>query len=105
MGAYSQASTFTHTMSQQDYQRSHLQQVQGYQPSAALPYRDDIIKLNSNENPYPPSPKVIEVLKNIHPDYLRRYQDPEGTAFKERVAQLHGITPPGFALEMEPITC
>ncbi len=36
----------------------------------------DIIKLNTNENPYPPSPKVYEAIKNVEVEELRKYPDP-----------------------------
>jgi histidinol-phosphate aminotransferase len=62
--------------------------VPGFQPKAL-----DIVKLNTNENPYPPSPKVMEALAAIKPEQLRRYPDPLGTAFREAAAELHGVTP------------
>jgi histidinol-phosphate aminotransferase len=60
----------------------------GFQPKAL-----EIVKLNTNENPYPPSPKVMETLAAIRPEQLRRYPDPVGTAFREAAAELHGVTP------------
>ncbi len=45
--------------------------VFGEQPKAK-----DIIKLNTNENPYPPSPKVEEVLRSFDISLLRKYPDP-----------------------------
>ncbi len=59
----------------------------GFQPKAA-----DVVKLNTNENPYPPSRKVMEALAAIKPEQLRRYPDPMGTAFREAAAELHGLT-------------
>ncbi|HIA48646.1 MAG TPA: histidinol-phosphate transaminase, partial [Candidatus Hydrogenedentes bacterium] len=52
------------------YQREILKNVQGYTPGEQL-NRPDIIKLNTNENPYPPSPKVGEALAALTPDDLR----------------------------------
>jgi histidinol-phosphate aminotransferase len=60
----------------------------GYQPKAA-----EVVKLNTNENPYPPSPRVMAALAGIRPEQLRRYPDPLGTAFREAAAGLHGVTP------------
>jgi histidinol-phosphate aminotransferase len=57
------------------YQRQILKNVQGYTPGEQLNV-PDIIKLNTNENPYPPSPKVGEALAAITPDDLRKYPDP-----------------------------
>jgi histidinol-phosphate aminotransferase len=44
------------------------------------------IKLNTNENPYPPSPKVIEAVQKAVNDSLRLYPDPECTIFREAIA-------------------
>jgi histidinol-phosphate aminotransferase len=60
----------------------------GFQPKAA-----DVVKLNTNENPYPPSPEVMKVLAQIRPEQLRRYPDPLGTAFREAAAELNGVEP------------
>ncbi|MBQ9436742.1 MAG: histidinol-phosphate transaminase [Lachnospiraceae bacterium] len=60
--------------------------VPGEQPKAA-----GIIKLNTNECPYPPSPKVREVLKGFDADSLRLYPDPEGTALKEALSAAYGL--------------
>jgi histidinol-phosphate aminotransferase len=51
------------------------------------------IKLNTNENPYPPSPKVIEAVQKAVNDSLRLYPDPECTAFREAVAARYGVRP------------
>ncbi|MDR2596490.1 MAG: aminotransferase class I/II-fold pyridoxal phosphate-dependent enzyme, partial [Treponema sp.] len=52
-----------------------------------------IIKLNTNENPYPPSPKVIEAIKNAAGERLRLYPDPECTVFREAAAARYGVSP------------
>jgi len=51
------------------------------------------IKLNTNENPYPPSPKVIEVIQKAAGDSLRLYPDPECTEFREAVATRYKVKP------------
>jgi histidinol-phosphate aminotransferase len=56
--------------------------IPGEQPRDA-----SILKLNTNENPYPPSPKVIEALKAAAGDRLRLYPDPACTVFREAVAK------------------
>jgi len=48
------------------------------------------IKLNTNENPYPPSPKVIEAIKNTANSDLRLYPDPTCTALRETIAARFG---------------
>lgn len=52
---------------------------------------DDIIKLNTNENPYPPSPRVIQAIHALGGDQLRRYPDPESVALRQSLASYHGI--------------
>ena len=49
----------------------------GEQPKPGTP----ILKLNTNENPYPPSPKAIEVLRTLDSEWLRRYPDPYAKRF------------------------
>ena len=51
------------------------------------PKEKDIIKLNTNENPYPPSPKVDEVIRNFSVGNLRKYPDPEATDLVEALAK------------------
>jgi len=51
------------------------------------------VKLNTNENPYPPSPKVIEAVKKAAGENLRLYPDPQCTEFREAVAARYGVKP------------
>jgi histidinol-phosphate aminotransferase len=51
------------------------------------------IKLNTNENPYPPSPKVIEAIKNAANGDLRLYPDPRSSLFCEAAARRYGVKP------------
>lgn len=51
----------------------------------------DIVKINANENPYPPSPKVIEAIKNFNSDDLRFYPNANGTALKKALAKHYGV--------------
>ncbi|MGM8932486.1 histidinol-phosphate transaminase [Salinicola halophyticus] len=61
--------------------------VPGEQP------REKLIKLNTNENPYPPSPAVERVLQQFAVDHLRRYPDPESLALRETLAKTHDVEP------------
>jgi histidinol-phosphate aminotransferase len=54
------------------------------------PNDSEIIKLNTNENPYPPSPKIADVLANFDIAALRRYPDPIFKALRKRIAEIHG---------------
>ena len=49
------------------------------------------IKLNTNENPYPPSPKVLEAIRNAVNEDLKLYPDPNGDELKV-IADYHGIS-------------
>jgi histidinol-phosphate aminotransferase len=74
------------------YFRDNVERTEGYTPGFQ-PKAVDIVKLNTNENPYPPSPRVIKTLAQIKPEQLRRYPDPLGNAFREAAAELNGVKP------------
>ena len=52
----------------------------------------DIVKLNTNENPYPPSPMVLEAIRSVDGHQLRRYPDPESVALRQTLADYHGLS-------------
>ena len=52
-----------------------------------------LVKLNTNESPYGPSPKALEAISSQNNDDLRLYPDPEGVALKKAIAKLHGLNP------------
>jgi len=49
------------------------------------------IKLNTNENPYPPSPGTEELLHNVNIDELRLYPDPTAETLRKRIGELYGL--------------
>ena len=53
---------------------NNIRKVVPYTPGEQ-PNQPDMIKLNTNENPYPPSPAVAEALKNLSTEELRLYPD------------------------------
>jgi len=55
------------------------------------PKDQNLIKLNTNENPYPPSPKVLEVLGKDTVDLLRLYPDPTSSALKQVIAKVNHL--------------
>ncbi|MCV6588003.1 MAG: histidinol-phosphate transaminase [Marinobacterium sp.] len=55
------------------------------------PKVDNLIKLNTNENPYPPAPAVVEALNNFDTDRLRLYPDPDCGVLKDALAQYHKV--------------
>jgi len=66
------------------------QQLTPYVPGEQ-PQIDGLVKLNTNENPYPPSPRALEAIRHATGESLRRYPDPDATAFKTAVARFHGV--------------
>ena len=52
-----------------------------------------LIKLNTNENPYPPSPRVTEAIAAVPADALRLYPDMDATALCAAIAQVNGVDP------------
>ncbi|SMC36929.1 histidinol-phosphate transaminase [Papillibacter cinnamivorans] len=62
--------------------------VPGEQPRDRI-----LVKLNTNENPYPPSAKVLEAVKNTADGRLRLYPDPDCVSFREAVARQYKLLP------------
>ncbi|WP_295463567.1 histidinol-phosphate transaminase [uncultured Pseudomonas sp.] len=60
--------------------------VPGEQPKLT-----NLVKLNTNENPYGPSPRALEAIRAAATDDLRLYPDPNGQALKDAVARYYGI--------------
>lgn len=56
------------------------------------PKIQDLVKLNTNENPYGPSPKVIAAIKAEVTDSLRLYPDPNSDRLKNVIADVHGLS-------------
>ena len=50
------------------------------------PKHDKLVKLNTNENPYGPSPKVMQAIAAVGEDALRRYPDPESSGLCQRLS-------------------
>jgi len=69
----------------------NVQALTAYTPGEQ-PKDAGIIKLNTNENPYPPSPKVAEALRTFDAARLRLYPDPVFMALRLRIAEIHGCT-------------
>ena len=73
------------------YFRDNIEKAKGYEPGFQPP-RTDVVKLNTNENPYPPSPQVLKMLAEIDPEQLRRYPDPKADAFRQAAAKVNGVS-------------
>lgn len=57
------------------------------------PKLDNLVKLNTNEHPYGPSPKALEAIRAATGDSLRLYPDPNADALKAALARRHGLQP------------
>ena len=55
------------------------------------PQRDDLVKLNTNESPFAPSPAVASALQAFDVEQLRLYPDPDSTQLKQCIAAYHGL--------------
>ena len=62
--------------------------VPGEQPKLA-----NLVKLNTNESPYGPSPRVLEAVRAEAGDSLRLYPDPNSDRLRAGIAAYHGVTP------------
>ncbi|MHB8423439.1 MAG: histidinol-phosphate transaminase [Leptospirales bacterium] len=67
--------------------RELIPYVPGEQPKI-----DRLVKLNTNENPYPPSPLVLEALSLQTEEGLRLYPDPDGEDLKKAISEYYGIS-------------
>jgi histidinol-phosphate aminotransferase len=57
------------------------------------PQMQRLVKLNTNESPYGPSPKALAAIEGQNNEDLRLYPDPEGAGLKQAIAKLHGLKP------------
>ncbi len=73
--------------------RPTILSMAGYVPGEQI-NDTDVVKLNTNENPYPPSPKVFEAVRAVlTSDKLRKYPQPFGDSFRKVASRVLGIDP------------
>src|SRR5262245_22269289 len=78
--------------------RPNVRAMAGYTPGEQ-PRDSEFLKLNTNENPYPPSPRVVEaVTAALTGDRLRKYPDPVGNAFRRTAARVLNVDPDGVLI-------
>ena len=70
---------------------ANIRQVTPYVPGEQP--RQKVIKLNTNENPYPPAPGAVEALRTIDPEKLRMYPDPEIRMLTDCLADRYQVRP------------
>jgi histidinol-phosphate aminotransferase len=73
------------------YERSNIRRMEGY-TWGEQPSQQKVIKLNTNENPYPATAAVADALRNARVEDLRRYPQPFANGFREVAAQAHGVS-------------
>lgn len=76
----------------QNLWKQNLRKIEPYVPGEQRE-EQNIIKLNANENPYPPSPRVAEVLKTYDAAALRLYPDANARRLKQAIAAHYGVQP------------
>ncbi|MFT4020981.1 MAG: histidinol-phosphate transaminase [Acinetobacter sp.] len=77
------------TDQQKRFWSPEVRELEPYVPGEQ-PKIQNLLKLNTNENPYPPSPKVVEAVQSVlkdGADALRLYPDPDATALKQAIAK------------------
>lgn len=72
------------------FSRPCVQKLHAYTPGEQ-PRIPGLIKLNTNENPFPPSPKVLHAIRGELDGRLRLYPDPSSERLRRRIAVLHGF--------------
>jgi histidinol-phosphate aminotransferase len=78
--------------------RRALQGFQAYTPGEQPPDGEGWVKLNTNESPLPPSPKVIEAIKAAANDALRLYPSPTAAPARQAIARRFGLDPSRVAV-------
>ena len=71
--------------------RPAIDAMAGYAPGEQ-PKMLDLVKLNTNENPFPPSPAVLGALESFDGSMLRRYPDPMADSLCSAIAEINGVT-------------
>src|SRR4051794_41352890 len=73
--------------------RPNARAMAGY-PPGEQPRDGEYVKLNTNENPYPPSPRVFEAIRAaLTGDKLRKYPQPFGDTFRQTAGRVFGVNP------------
>ena len=70
--------------------KKNLRDIEPYVPGEQSK-EQNIVKINANENPYPPSPKAIEAIKNFECSKLRFYPDANAAEFKQAMAEFYNV--------------
>ena len=71
--------------------RANIRAMAGYTPGEQPSIGERVVKLNTNENPFPPSEKVMQAIAQIEPELLRRYPNPTADVFRNAAAKVFGV--------------
>src|SRR5689334_15282318 len=72
--------------------RSVVRAMAGYTPGEQPAPGERVVKLNTNENPFLPSPKVMQAIASVEPEQLRRYPNAGGDAFRDAAASMLDVS-------------
>ena len=75
------------------YFRKNIDAMSGYVPGEQPPQGAKVVKLNTNESPYPPSPAAMKVLRDLDGENLRRYPDAMAGEFRRAAGNVLGVAP------------
>jgi histidinol-phosphate aminotransferase len=75
----------------------HIDRMTGYIPGEQ-PRQGQVIKLNTNENPYPPSPKILETIRESVTQDLRKYPDAGASGVRSRLSNILGAPAENFVI-------
>lgn len=71
--------------------RENVDRMSAYVPGEQPPAGAKVVKLNTNENPYPPSPRAVEAMRAMEADCLRRYPHPFAQQFRAAASRALGV--------------
>jgi histidinol-phosphate aminotransferase len=73
------------------YLRKNIETLDAYQPGEQPLPGSNVVKLNTNENCYPPSPAILKVLRDFDGELLRRYPDPMAGAVRSAASRVYSV--------------
>jgi len=76
--------------------RQSVRNMDGYTPGEQPGVGDRVVKLNTNENPFPPSPKVMQAIRELEAEALRRYPNPTADLFRAAAGKLWDVSADHF---------
>ena len=76
-----------------NFVRQPVRDMDGYTPGEQPSAGERVVKLNTNENPFAPSEKVMRAIREVESEMLRRYPSPNADSFRQAAAKVLGVTP------------